>query len=123
MVRAIVDYDLVVVGSGPAGATAARTAARGGLNVLLVDKKQELGSPIQCSGAVSANALNSVDVLPADEFVLEPVYGFVSYDAAGARRRWTTAGTGANRSDTWSTAAGSTATWRVSPNRRAPRCG
>ncbi|MBB4926333.1 digeranylgeranylglycerophospholipid reductase [Kitasatospora kifunensis] len=48
-----------------------------------MDKKQELGSPIQCSGAVSANALTVVDVLPADEFVLEPVYGFVAYDATG----------------------------------------
>ncbi|GAA1993845.1 geranylgeranyl reductase family protein [Kitasatospora viridis] len=83
MVRAKVDYDLVVVGSGPAGATAARTAVRGGLSVLLVDKKQELGAPIQCSGAVSANALAGVDVAPAAEFVLEPVYGFVAYDAEG----------------------------------------
>ncbi|WP_329569063.1 NAD(P)/FAD-dependent oxidoreductase [Kitasatospora sp. NBC_01266] len=83
MVRATVDYDLVIVGSGPAGATAARAAVRGGLSVLLVDKKQELGSPIQCSGAVSANALKEVEVLPADEFVVEPVYGFKAYDATG----------------------------------------
>ncbi|MFJ8475274.1 geranylgeranyl reductase family protein [Kitasatospora sp. NPDC094011] len=82
--RVKVDYDLVVVGSGPAGATAARAAVRGGLRVLLVDKKQELGAPIQCSGAVSANALARADVAPDDEFVLEPVYGFVAYDATGA---------------------------------------
>jgi len=32
-------YDLVICGAGPAGSTAARTAAKAGLNVLLVDKE------------------------------------------------------------------------------------
>ena len=31
-------YDIVVVGGGPAGATAARTAAQAGLDVLLLDR-------------------------------------------------------------------------------------
>lgn len=79
----LVDYDVVVVGSGPAGATTARIAATRGLRVLLVDKKQELGAPIQCSGAVSANALHEADVPPDDEFVSTPIYGFVTYHAQG----------------------------------------
>ncbi len=77
------DYDLVVIGSGPAGATTARYAAENGLRVLLVDKKQELGAPIQCSGAVSAHALSDVEVMPESEFVLTPIYGFIVYDEAG----------------------------------------
>ena len=77
-------YDVVVVGSGPAGATTARVAAERGLSVLLVDKKQELGAPIQCSGAVSANALHEARVTPDDEFVLEAIYGFATYDTHGA---------------------------------------
>jgi len=32
-------YDLIVVGAGPAGSTAALYAARGGASVLLLDKK------------------------------------------------------------------------------------
>lgn len=76
-------YDVVVVGSGPAGATTARTAARRGLRVLLIDKKQELGAPVQCSGAVSANALADADVPPDEEFVLTPIYGFAVYDSEG----------------------------------------
>ena len=74
---------MVVIGSGPAGATTARYAADHGLKVLLVDKKQELGAPIQCSGAVSAHALADVEVFPDDEFVLTPIYGFIVYDQAG----------------------------------------
>lgn len=77
------DYDVVVVGSGPAGATTARVAAERGLRVLMVDKKQELGAPIQCSGAVSAHALRDTNVAPSDEFIASPIYGFAVYDAEG----------------------------------------
>jgi len=51
--------------------------------VLLVDKKQELGAPIQCSGAVSGHGLASAGVVPSDEFVSEPIYGFGVYDTYG----------------------------------------
>ena len=43
-------YDVIVVGAGPAGSTAALYAAKNGASVLLLDKKKELGSPIQCAG-------------------------------------------------------------------------
>src|SRR5437879_11100107 len=48
-------YDVIVVGSGPAGATAARYAARRGLKVLLVDKRKESGVPVQCGEYVAQN--------------------------------------------------------------------
>lgn len=43
-------YDVIVVGAGPAGSTAAMYAAKKGASVLLLDKKREIGSPIQCAG-------------------------------------------------------------------------
>jgi digeranylgeranylglycerophospholipid reductase len=76
-------YDLVIIGSGPAGATVGRFAAQAGLSVLLVDKKQELGAPIQCSGAVSRHALEEVGLPLDEEYILEPIYGFAIYDQAG----------------------------------------
>lgn len=45
--------DVVVVGAGPAGATAARYAAQAGLSVLLVEKRQEIGTPVQCAEGVA----------------------------------------------------------------------
>jgi digeranylgeranylglycerophospholipid reductase len=75
----------VVIGAGPAGTTAARFAAANGLTVLLVDKKQELGAPIQCSGAVSANALEQVNIHPDTEFVHEAIYGFSIYNTKGEK--------------------------------------
>jgi digeranylgeranylglycerophospholipid reductase len=43
-------YDVLVVGAGPAGSTSAMYAAENGASVLLLDKKKEIGSPIQCAG-------------------------------------------------------------------------
>jgi digeranylgeranylglycerophospholipid reductase len=79
------DYDLVIIGSGPAGSTTARFAAEAGLRVLMVDKRQELGAPIQCSGAISHHALVSAGIDPVAEFIHEPIYGFAIYDDSGAR--------------------------------------
>jgi digeranylgeranylglycerophospholipid reductase len=43
------DYDVIVVGAGPAGSMAARTAAENGLDVLLIEKRQEIGDPVRCA--------------------------------------------------------------------------
>lgn len=50
-------YDLVVIGAGPGGATAARTAAQAGLSVLLLEKRQEVGSPVRCAEGVGRDGL------------------------------------------------------------------
>jgi digeranylgeranylglycerophospholipid reductase len=41
-------YDAIVVGAGPGGSTTARFAAERGLNVLMLDKRREIGFPVQC---------------------------------------------------------------------------
>ena len=50
-------YDVVVVGAGPAGSLAAWTAARLGLSVLLLEKRQEIGSPVRCAEGVGHDPL------------------------------------------------------------------
>jgi digeranylgeranylglycerophospholipid reductase len=42
-------YDVVIVGAGPAGSTAAQAAAQKGVNVLVIDRKQRVGVPVQCA--------------------------------------------------------------------------
>lgn len=50
-------YDLVVVGAGPAGSVTAWEAARRGLAVLLLEKRQEIGSPVRCAEGITQSAL------------------------------------------------------------------
>ncbi len=79
------DYDLIIIGAGPAGSTTARFAAEAGLRVLLVDKRQELGAPIQCSGAISGHGLAAAGIDADPEFIHEAIYGFAIYDQEGER--------------------------------------
>ncbi len=48
-------YDVIVIGGGPAGSTVARYAAEGGANVLVVDGRDPIGSPLQCGELVPTN--------------------------------------------------------------------
>jgi len=45
-------YDVIVIGAGPGGSVAAWEAARRGLSVLLLEKRQEIGSPVRCAEGV-----------------------------------------------------------------------
>lgn len=47
------DYDVIVVGAGPAGSTAAHTAADGGLSVLMLEKRQAIGEPVRCAEGIT----------------------------------------------------------------------
>lgn len=46
-------YDVVVVGSGPAGSVTARFAAETGAKVLIVERRQEVGVPVLCAEGIS----------------------------------------------------------------------
>jgi digeranylgeranylglycerophospholipid reductase len=50
-------YDVIVIGAGPSGSTAARYAAEGGLSVLLLERDREPGVPVRCAEGVSHNGL------------------------------------------------------------------
>ncbi len=42
-------YDIVIIGAGPAGSSAAQAAAQRGAKVLLVEQRQRIGVPVQCA--------------------------------------------------------------------------
>ncbi|HEC95374.1 MAG TPA: NAD(P)/FAD-dependent oxidoreductase [Thermoplasmatales archaeon] len=46
-------YDVVVVGSGPAGSVTARFAAESGAKVLIIERRQEVGVPVLCAEGIS----------------------------------------------------------------------
>ncbi|HII00157.1 TPA: NAD(P)/FAD-dependent oxidoreductase [Methanosarcinaceae archaeon] len=69
------NYDVVVVGAGPVGSTAARYAAKHGAKVLLVEEHSSIGSPVGCTGLLSTRAVAECDLRPSDEFVFNSVRG------------------------------------------------
>lgn len=47
------EYDIIVVGAGPAGSMAARFAAEQGVSVLMLEKDRDVGYPVRCGEAVN----------------------------------------------------------------------
>ena len=47
------EYDIIVVGAGPAGSMAARFAAEQGVSVLMLEKDRDVGYPVRCGEAIS----------------------------------------------------------------------
>ena len=50
-------YEVLVIGAGPAGSIAAKIAAENGLDVLLIEKRQEIGDPVRCAEGVNKEYL------------------------------------------------------------------
>lgn len=49
------DYDVVIIGGGPAGSTVARYAAQSGVSVVVIDSRKSIGTPLQCGELVPTN--------------------------------------------------------------------
>ncbi|NPE29559.1 NAD(P)/FAD-dependent oxidoreductase [Methanococcoides sp. SA1] len=78
-------YDVVVVGAGPTGSTAARYAAMAGVKVLIIEEHASIGSPVECTGLLSTRAVSECDVRPEDNFVLNSVRGAFVNSPNGTR--------------------------------------
>lgn len=50
-------YDVIVVGAGPGGSITAKTCAEAGLEVLLIEKRQEIGDPVRCAEGLGKEGL------------------------------------------------------------------
>lgn len=54
--------DVLVVGAGPAGSSAALAAAQQDANVIMIDKRREIGSPVQCAEYVPKMLSNEIPI-------------------------------------------------------------
>lgn len=71
------DCDVVVVGCGPAGSMTAKHAAKGGANVLIIEKRPEVGVPIRCGEGLDKRSLAKIG--------LEPDRTWIAHEVKGAR--------------------------------------
>lgn len=68
-------WDVLVVGGGPAGSRAAEVMARSGLEVLVIDRKKEIGSPNHCGEGLSEDCLMEIGVGPEADWIVHEVEG------------------------------------------------
>ncbi|MDD2665447.1 MAG: NAD(P)/FAD-dependent oxidoreductase [Methanocellales archaeon] len=69
-------YDVIVVGAGPAGSMAAKTAAEHDLETLLLEKRVEIGDPVRCAEGVGKEGLKQF---------IKPDKRWIAADVQGAR--------------------------------------
>lgn len=81
--------DMLVIGLGPAGASAAAQAARRGCRVVAVDRRSEAGLPVQCAELVPAMIGLEVDHLAhAVRQDIRTMTTFVEHDAPDVKERF-----------------------------------
>ncbi len=56
--------DVLVIGAGPAGSMTAKWAAKHGAKVLMIEKRQEIGSPVRCGEGMSKDWIHEVGIKP-----------------------------------------------------------
>jgi digeranylgeranylglycerophospholipid reductase len=74
-------YDVLVIGAGPAGSTAAQQLASDGLHVAVLEEHAVIGEPVDCTGVIGAEAFSDFD-LPQD-LVVGSVGALTIYSPAG----------------------------------------
>jgi len=68
-------YDVLVIGAGPAGSTAARFAAKAGCRTLMIEKRAEIGVPIRCGEGIAKGWLDEIGIPASPKFVQHEVEG------------------------------------------------
>ncbi|MDD4652361.1 MAG: NAD(P)/FAD-dependent oxidoreductase, partial [Methanothrix sp.] len=67
--------DVIVIGAGPGGSMAAKAAAESGLNVLLLEKRQEIGEPVRCAEGVSFRSELSELIRVQPDWISREIHG------------------------------------------------
>lgn len=78
----MIETDVLVIGGGPAGSSAARFAAKGGADVILIDKKSEIGFPKRCAEGVSKKIFEKLGLEADPHWITNEISGvrFVAPD-------------------------------------------
>ena len=77
-------YDVVVVGSGPAGSVTARFAAETGAKVLIIERRAEIGVPVLCGEGISQK-VDHFNVLEGKRWIATKMKGARIFSPNGTK--------------------------------------
>jgi digeranylgeranylglycerophospholipid reductase len=76
-------YDVVVVGGRVAGSASSLFASRGDLDVLMIEKRQEIGTPVQCAAVTTKDAFKILEIKPKNNYLRTEIEGVDFYAPNG----------------------------------------
>ena len=79
-----IDCDVLVIGAGPAGGAAAQAAAAQGVRVHVLERRRQVGVPVQCAEYIPALLRGRVEMDPA--VIAQPVKGMITHLPDGSTR-------------------------------------
>jgi len=85
----MIETDILVIGAGPAGSSAAKHAALNGAKVLMIEKKSEIGAPKRCAEGVSKDGLIQLGIEPSSRWITSEIDG-VRLVSPGGKDVWLT---------------------------------
>lgn len=79
------EYDVVVVGSGPAGSATAKACAERNLSTLVLDRSREIGTPKRCGEGLSQNSVKTLGLEMPSNCIAQEIDGAIVYAPNGKR--------------------------------------
>jgi len=80
-------YDVVVVGGRLAGSSSSIFASKGGLDVLMIEKRQEIGTPVQCAEFTTKDTFKNLEMKPSKKYLCADIAGVDFYAPNGKHFR------------------------------------
>lgn len=71
------DVDILVVGAGPSGSSAARAAAEAGADVLMIEKRTRIGEPVRCAEYIPRLLAQRVEI--PKEAIAQEIEGMITF--------------------------------------------
>ena len=82
------DHDVIIIGAGPSGATVSRLLAQEGLDVMVFDKRKELGEPVRCGEGLGAREVVAQDINIPKECISTDIVGAKVISPDGSSIVW-----------------------------------
>ena len=82
-------YDVVVVGGRIGGSISSLFASKNDLDVLMIEKRQEIGVPLQCAEATNEATFETIGMKPSKRYVCSEIVGADLYSPDGTHFRMT----------------------------------
>ncbi len=76
------NYDVVVAGAGPGGSSVSKNLARKGVKVLMLEKRQEIGSPKRCGEGLTFSTEKIIGKVPS-RCIAQTINGAKIYSPSG----------------------------------------